>query len=54
VLQVANLSMNDFEDALQCTAAIVCEASVIVTRNVEDYRASPLRAVTPEALLVEL
>ena len=54
VLQAANLAMNDFEDALQCVAAMTSEAEVIATRNVQDYRNSPIEAVTPEEILSRL
>jgi predicted nucleic acid-binding protein len=54
VLIAANLPMRDFEDALQCAAAMACEATVIVSRNLKDYQNSPLRAVTPEQLCQEL
>ncbi len=51
VLLAAGLPMNDFEDALQCTAAMTGGASVIATRNVSDYRNSPVKAMTPEQIL---
>lgn len=54
VLQALSLSMNDFEDALQCSAALACEANVIVTRNIQDYRLSPIEAVTPETILIRV
>lgn len=46
--------MKDFEDALQCAAAITCGADVIVTRNIEDYQLSPINAVTPKQILEDL
>ena len=45
------LPMNDFEDALQVAAALSVDAELIVTRNVRDYRGSPLPAVTPHDFL---
>jgi len=54
VLYAANLPMKDFEDALQCAAAIACDAEVIVTRNLEDYQLSPINAVTPTQILNDL
>jgi predicted nucleic acid-binding protein len=54
VLIAVNLPITDFEDALQCAAAMACEATVIVSRNVKDYQHSPIRAVTPEQLWQEL
>jgi hypothetical protein len=53
-LYAANLPMKDFEDALQCAAALACGADVIVTRNLEDYHFSPINAVTPTQILNDL
>ena len=50
----ALLPMRDFEDALQVGAARACGASFIATRNVKDFRKSPVPARTPEQLLAEL
>lgn len=50
----AALPMTDFEDALQVGAARGCGAEVIATRNVRDYRGSPIPARTPRDLLEEL
>ncbi len=41
------LPMSDFEDALQVAAAMSAQAQWIVTRNVTDFRNSPLPAITP-------
>jgi hypothetical protein len=54
VLIAANLPFKDFEDAMQCAAAMAGEATVIVSRNVADYQNSPIRAVTPTQMLQEL
>jgi len=54
VLYAANLPMTDFEDALQCAAALTCGADMIVTRNIEDYQLSPIKAVTPTQILHDL
>lgn len=50
----AALGLSDFEDALQVAAAQACGARVIVTRNLADFRASPIPARTPGAILEEL
>ena len=50
----AQLPMDDFEDALQVAAANACGAAFIATRNTNDYRGSPIPALSPEALLEEL
>ncbi len=45
------LSMSDFDYAMQVAAARSCGATRIVTQNIKDYQHSPIRAVTPgEAL----
>ena len=50
----AELPMKDFEDAMQVAAARACGARHIVTRNVQDYERSPIRAVAPGEALREL
>ena len=50
----ADLPLPDFEDAMQVAAARACGASVIVTRNVRDYRRSPIPASSPQTILREL
>lgn len=50
----AALPMTDFEDAMQVAAAQACGARCIVTRNVRDYRRSPIRAISPQRALAEL
>jgi len=42
------LSINDFEDAMQCAAAIAAEVDIIVSRNIKDYQNSPICVMTPE------
>ncbi|MFN2432830.1 MAG: PIN domain-containing protein [Gemmatimonadota bacterium] len=46
-----DLPMADVEDAFQAAAALAWEADAIVTRNVADYRHSPVRALSPAAFL---
>ena len=48
-LQALKLEMPDFEDALQASAAVACGANFIITRNVRDFKNSPVLALTPEA-----
>ncbi len=50
----AELPMADFEDAMQVAAARACGARHIITRNVKDYKQSPIRAITPQEALKEL
>ena len=49
-----SLPMRDFEDAMQVAAAQACGAQHIVTRNVRDFRRSPIPAVTPGEALARL
>jgi len=51
VLYALRLPLSDFEDALQCAAAIASGADFIVSRNFKDYRNSPVPAQRPEAVL---
>lgn len=50
----AELPMADFEDAMQVASARACGARHIVTRNVRDYRRSPIPALSPQDALGEL
>lgn len=45
------LPMVDFEDALQVVAAISADAQFIITRDLADFRRSPVAALTPIAFL---
>ena len=45
--------MPDFEDALQAAAAVACKAQVIITRNVRDFKKSPVPAMTPEQFVAK-
>jgi len=54
-LRVAGrLQMRDFEDAMQVAAAQACAADIIATRNIRDFRASPVKALTPKRVLGQL
>ncbi len=50
----AALPMTDFENAMQVAAADACGARHIVTRNMKDYRRSPIPAISPRDALGEL
>jgi hypothetical protein len=45
------LPMSDLEDAMQASAALAWKADYIITRNLPDYRNSPVKAMTPTAFL---
>ena len=51
VRRALHTGMADFEDALQVAAAISADARFIVTRNVADFRGSPIPVLTPAAFL---
>jgi predicted nucleic acid-binding protein len=52
--QAVDLPMSDLEDALQAAAALAFGASFVVSRNVHDYRKSPVPALSPAAFLARL
>ena len=45
------LSFTDFEDAVVSASAVARSCDYIVTRNLGDYRNSPVNAVAPEEFL---
>ena len=47
----AKLPMADFEDAMQVAAARACGAQHIITRNLADFRRSPIPAIAPRDAL---
>ncbi len=52
VIQALSSGFNDFEDALQDSAAIKSGyIDVIITRNVKDYMKSSIGVLTPESYL---
>jgi predicted nucleic acid-binding protein len=46
--------MHDLEDALQAASALAFGAGVLVTRNLEHYRKSPVPAISPAQFLATL
>ena len=51
LLKAAELSFDDFEDAIQSICAARAGAEYIVTRNGKDFVNSPVPAITPADLL---
>ena len=49
-----SLPIPDFADAMQVATARACGAEHIVTRNVRDFRRSPIPAMTPREALLQL
>jgi len=45
------LKMGDFEDAMQVSAAISCKADLIATRNIKDFKNSPVAACLPREVI---
>ena len=54
VLAALDLPMRDLEDALQASAAKSFEAQWVITRNVADYKKSPVPAISPADFLERL
>jgi len=44
--------MTDFEDAVLAHSAALAGADVIVTRNIKDFKHSPVKVFTPDQLLI--
>lgn len=53
-LRALELPMSDLEDALQAVSALAWGADLIVTRNLADYRRSPVPAVDPRRFLSKI
>jgi len=51
---LTNEDFSDFEDCLQVECAREINADCIVTRNVADFSASPIPAITPEKFLEKI
>lgn len=51
LLKAAELDFSDYEDALQSVCALRSKADFIVTRNLKDFRNSPVPAIKPSILL---
>ena len=49
--EARQLPLADFEDAVVSAVAIATASAFIITRNVGDFAASPVSAVTPAAFL---
>ena len=50
LIRAAELEFADYEDALQAVCASREKASYIVTRNIKDFRNSPVPAIKPSEL----
>ena len=54
IVAARRMSGPDFEDNLQIACALTDFMEAIVTRNPDDFRASPIRVYTPVQFLAEL
>lgn len=54
VILALQSDFSDFEDALQCFAAVAGKVKIIVTRNVRDYKYSELAVLSPDMYLTNL
>ncbi len=45
--------IKDYEDAVVEQTALSCDAKTIITRNVKDFKASKVKALTPEEYLLK-
>lgn len=52
LLRARQIGFRDFEDAVVAAAAEAAGCTAIVTRNVRDFRDSPVSALTPEEYLL--
>ncbi len=50
LLRAAELDFKDYENALQAVCASRAKADYIVTRNIKDFRGSPVPALKPSEL----
>ena len=46
-----DLPLADLEDAMQVSSAIASQCQYVITRNMKDFVASPIPAITPESFV---
>lgn len=51
LLQALSLGWKDFEDAVQAVCAVQCKADYLITRNLADFKNSPVPAISPAGFL---
>jgi len=54
MMHAIDLGFRDLEDGMQAVAATRFGAQLIATRNVKDYRKSPIQAILPRDILPHL
>jgi predicted nucleic acid-binding protein len=50
-IRARSLPINDFEDAVVISLAESANCNFIITRNISDFKESPIKALTPEEFL---
>ncbi|GAB4256153.1 MAG: PIN domain nuclease [Deferrisomatales bacterium] len=51
LIYARKLGFSDFEDAVVAACAVRSGSNFIITRNISDFKGSPVQAVTPEEFL---
>jgi hypothetical protein len=46
--------ITDYEDAVIEQAAVICNAPIIITRNIKDFKASIIQVLTPEEYIKKI
>jgi predicted nucleic acid-binding protein len=54
VILALHSDFSDFEDGLQCYAAIAGKVKIVITSNVRDYKHSELAVLSPDMYLLNL
>ena len=54
LIRARSLNWSDFEDAVVLAAAEAGECSVIITRNVNDFKSTTIATLTPEEYLTSI
>ena len=54
ITRALEFGFGDFEDGMQAAIAETCGADYVVTRNVKDFRRSPVRAIDPPGFLAAI
>ncbi|MDR0876893.1 MAG: hypothetical protein LBN21_02485, partial [Treponema sp.] len=51
LIGAGSITDTDFKDAVICATTIREKADYIITRNIDDFSTSPIKALTPEQVL---
>lgn len=50
LMEACNLQFNDYEDGIHCNQAFRIKADYIITRNINDYKNSVIKPISPNEL----